>query len=230
MIERYGVENSFQMESTRVNCNSEEAIAKKKISYKQTCLEKYGVESVLMLPEYRNDNLRNYKEIVETIKKSNLDKYGVEWNSQIKEVKSKQIESMKLTNLDKYGHEYSIASIEIKNKIRETNIMNDNWLSDEEVNDFQLYCRVLGKLQTSHNNNIKLLENFENRGVSNDKYHLDHKYSKRLGFSECILPYYISHICNLEFILGGANRSKNKKCSIEKEELFKMIDVYDNKL
>ncbi len=76
MIGKYGVINAFQITHIRLKCNSKEAIDKKKISYAKTCIERYGVKTVLMLPEYRNDHLRNYKEIVEKFKNTNMQRYG----------------------------------------------------------------------------------------------------------------------------------------------------------
>lgn len=106
-------------------------------------------------------------------------------------------------------------------KLRETNEMSGLWLPLEEYDDYQLYCRQIALCQYKFKDEIRLLENFELRGHANqDKYHLDHKFSKIEGFKQNIAPYIIGNICNLEMITARNNLSKNRKCSITKEELF----------
>ena len=67
--------------------------------YKQTCLQKYGVEFTTQS-----------KKVKDKIKKTCLEKYGVEVPSQCKEIKYK----IKKTNLEKYGVEFSSQNQEIK--------------------------------------------------------------------------------------------------------------------
>jgi len=58
------------------------------------------------------------KQRKEKTKKTNLEKYGVEYSFQSKEVKEK----IKQTNLEKYGVEYATQSKEVKNKTKQTNL------------------------------------------------------------------------------------------------------------
>ena len=75
MLEKYGVENSFQLESTKEKS-------------KQTCLEKYGTEFAVQSPEVQSK-----------IKDTNLERYGVENASQAKSI----IEKRTNTFLARYG-------------------------------------------------------------------------------------------------------------------------------
>ena len=107
-------------------------------------------------------------------------------------------------------------------KMRITNENNGNWLPLSEYTNFQLYYRMVLKFQYKFKEEIKKLENFDKRGHANKgMYHLDHKFSIYEGFKQNIPPYIIGNICNLEMIIGRNNLSKNRKCSITKEELFK---------
>ena len=67
--------------------------------------------------------------------------------------------------------------------------------------------------------NLKLLPNYEKRGK---EYQLDHKFSIIAGFINNIPPYIIGNINNLEMLSTHDNTSKQGKCSITKEELFKL--------
>ena len=87
--------------STKCASSSEET----KEKYKQTCLEKYGVE---------NPNQR--KEVREKIKQTCLERYGVEVSSQSKDVQEK----FKQTCLKKYGVEHPFQSKEVQDKIKQT--------------------------------------------------------------------------------------------------------------
>lgn len=138
-LQRYGVENVAQVESTKEKAKktnlkrygtehpfkSEEV--KKKI--KKTNLERYGTEN----PRWHNEeskkkaektNLKKYghinpfgsEMIKEKIVKHNLEKYGVEWATQAKEVKEK----MKQSYVERYGVDNPAKAEEIKRKIQET--------------------------------------------------------------------------------------------------------------
>lgn len=101
-----------------------------KEKFKQSCLEKYGV-----------DNPNKSREVREKIEKTNLEKYGNKVASKSDMVKNNvkercvekygvesvnslnsKIEKCKQTNLSKYGVTCSLHSNEIKNKIKEQNI------------------------------------------------------------------------------------------------------------
>lgn len=194
MLERYGVENAFQMENTRKNCNSEEAKAKKKITFKETMLERYGVETVLMLPEYRNDHLRNYSEIVNKFKE---------------------------TNLRKYGYMCTLNIPETRATIRKNKELNYEWIPLNQYEYFKLYKYWVWKY--TNKQDFNKIENYNLRGrndIVENAHHIDHKYSIFQGFVDNIPPYIIGNICNLEMLYYKNNISKGKKCSITKEELI----------
>jgi hypothetical protein len=153
-LEKYGVEYVFQSDKI-----------KEKI--KKTNLEKYGVDNPMKSDIFKlkseqekekkyNDkyynNREKYKETSynkwgkiytqtdeykQKTKKTNLEKYGVEYIFKSDEIRKKikesklsnwgninfnNIEKTKKTNLEKYGVEYVFQSDEIKEKIKETNL------------------------------------------------------------------------------------------------------------
>lgn len=80
-----------------------------KNKYKETCVEKYGVENTFQASDF-----------IEKSKKTCLEKYGVENAKQSKEVQEKY----KKTCLEKYGFENSFQNEEIKKKSKETCLQN----------------------------------------------------------------------------------------------------------
>ena len=83
--------------------------------------------------------------------------------------------------------------------------------------DFEVYKKRVW--ETTNYEHLSSLVNYDLRGIMHG-WSLDHKYSCAKGFSEGILPYYIGRLHNLEMLTISENSSKNKKCSITKEELF----------
>lgn len=107
--------------------------------YKQTCLEKYGVEYAQQSNEFKNKAKQTCLEKYgvehytnrEKFKQTCLEKYGVESNLNIPEIKEKCKESRiknkdkikeksKQTCLEKYGVEYSLQSKEVREKSKQT--------------------------------------------------------------------------------------------------------------
>ena len=107
--------------------SSSEAFREK---YKQTCLEKYGVENISQLAEikekkkqttfehYGVDSYAKTKEYKERVKQTNLEKYGVESYVQTKEYK----ERVKQTNLEKYGVDSYTKTKEYKERVKKANL------------------------------------------------------------------------------------------------------------
>ena len=79
----------------------------KKEAYKQTCLQKYGVENVFQLSETKAK-----------INSTNQKRYGVAWNTQTDNMKYKSIQ----TRLEKYGVKYYTTTEEFKGKRKKTSI------------------------------------------------------------------------------------------------------------
>lgn len=116
-ILKYGVENVFQLEST-------------KDKIKETSLLKYGVEypmqSKEILDKVIETNMIKYgvqfhsqsSELMSTMRKNNLDKYGVEHVMQTDSYKEKS----KNTMLEKYGVEHALQVNEFKDKFKNTSL------------------------------------------------------------------------------------------------------------
>jgi len=137
-MEKYGVENVFQADWC-------------KEKMKQTNLEKYGVENYSQIKNYR-----------EMCKKILFEKYGNEnYNN---------IEQIRKTTLERYGVEDIIKSPEIQEKIKETKTQNkiDYIFNDEDLNKlvtpqflstdyidvYQLYSFKCNKCNTVFDDNI----------------------------------------------------------------------------
>jgi very-short-patch-repair endonuclease len=130
---KYGVDNPFQMEST-----------KEKI--KQTNTEKYGVENYTQTDEYKqkmiDTNRKKYgkdyytqtEEFKERFEKTNLQKYGVKNPAMLTEVQEK----MKRTTFDKYGVEFYVQTDEYKEKTTQSSLekygVNHHTQSEEVKN------------------------------------------------------------------------------------------------
>lgn len=174
--------------------------------------------------KYGGDTPMCSEEIKIKVKNTNLEKYGVENVFQHEEFKEKSNK----TRLERYGFKYTfqdkLKAQKAQIKIKETNKINLRWYNYEKLQDFECYKRLVELNQRKFQNEIEKLENYDKRGFSSKDFHLDHMYSKRQGFEDGILPYYIGYICNLEMLEGPKNMSKGKKCSQTAEDLFKKIE------
>lgn len=116
-LEKYGVENVFQLESS-------------KIKTKKTNLERYGVEhpahSETFVNKRLQTNLEKYgakyplqsTEIRDKFSNTMVEKYGVKHALQSTELQDKKTE----TNINKFGVEHSLQSKIIMNKLKATNL------------------------------------------------------------------------------------------------------------
>ena len=104
--------------------NSYYCIKCNRIRYKQTCLEKYGIENTFMCDDVKNKTLNTKKEKYGNINYNNrekykqtcLKKYGVSNPHKNEIVKNKA----KQTCLEKYGTENSSQNEDVKNKAKQT--------------------------------------------------------------------------------------------------------------
>ena len=94
---------------------------------------------------------------------------------------------------------------------------NDRSVLTEIINGFQEYCLLVKSFTNIQN--LSTLENIELR-ENNHGYDLDHKYSMLQGYIDGIEPQIIGSIVNLEIITANQNRTKQTKCSIDKETLL----------
>lgn len=97
---------------------------------------------------------------------------------------------------------------------------------DEYLKNLSKYKKYRKKvISITKSQPINKLDNFDKRGVSgiNCAYHLDHKYSIRMGFINNIEPEIIGNITNLEFLPWEENVKKRTNCSITINELNNII-------
>jgi hypothetical protein len=202
-----------------------------------TNIEKYGVENYVETKEFENkskitinkkygcDNTFQNEKIKEKIKNTILEKYGADHISKTEHFKNSNIKSC----LNKYNVEYYYQSLDFKlksdntklklyndiyysnrEKAKNTRIKNGNMISDENLNNWKLYKRLVWKL--THRNKKQLFKNwtgydfYDNEyimeNLSLNKYDknyptVDHKISVKYGFDNNILPMIISDINNL---------------------------------
>ena len=106
-----------------------------------------------------------------------------------------------------------------KEQMRKTFETSGRWIKSEDVVEFEKYLREVRSL--SEKQPLHLLENFELRGhVSEDGFHLDHKFSIYDGFKNNVPPEKIANIHNLHFIHWRENVKKNHKSSITFDEVM----------
>lgn len=100
-------------------------------------------------------------------------------------------------------------------------IFNSHYSFDITYYRFKVY-----QYMKKFKNDIFRLQNYNKRGmvhINSGAYHLDHRYSIYQGFKDNIPPYIIGHIHNLEMIPARINLIKNRKCSIDLDELIDSI-------
>lgn len=148
--EHYGVEYNLQRKEIIEKAQSPEAKAKKLKSYKQTCIERYGVDNTQKVPEIRKKVIKTNKELYggcgyqsSKTKETMLDKYGAE-NIFMTEYGKQKV---KETNLDVYGG-MGYQSSKILEKIKQTSI--ERYGVDN-----------IGKLQETHIKSWKTRRNNE---------------------------------------------------------------------
>jgi hypothetical protein len=98
------VRTNYQ-ETCSIKCASN--LQKNRNKFKQTCLERYGVENPMKCETTKNK-----------IKQTCLERYGVENPRQSEEIKRKSVETCR----DRYGVDYTVQAEAIKEKIKQTNI------------------------------------------------------------------------------------------------------------
>jgi len=94
-----------------------------KLKVKDVCLEKYNVENVMQVNEYK-----------ENLKSAMLNKYGVESPMHVPEFKNKVIE----TCIEKYGTSSPSSNEEVKEKTRQTCLQKYGYDSYSKTEDYKL--------------------------------------------------------------------------------------------
>ena len=197
--------------------------------YKQTCLEKYGVDhhtktksfkdklKSTCLKKYGVEFISQSQIIKDIIIVNNLKKYGVKNISQDKEIHNKQITTrIKNGNLNPDG----TIPQHIINKIKKTNIANGTWFDYSNINLKESYKKYKKEVYTLTNKNIKENSTFKERSIL---IHVDHILSIKDGFKQQIPPNIISNLANLRLISNIENIAKGAKSLITYEELLLLI-------
>jgi hypothetical protein len=139
--------------------NSDMNVIQSKLeSYKETCINKYGVDnaskSMIVIDKIKKSKKSiDYKLINEKARETFTNRYGVDNPSKSKDIKNKKEKTsicnwgvsnpfqseeikdkIKKTNIEKYGYYHPVMSVDIKDKIKKTNIEKygvDNYKSSQ---------------------------------------------------------------------------------------------------
>lgn len=108
-------------------------------------------------------------------------------------------------------------------KIRKKREESGWWVKLEDLPDLKLYTRLVYKYTNISMRNKYTKEELKQRGMKKDKNHkhLDHIFSIHEGFKLGILPQIIGCKSNIKLVDCTYNYSKQSRCDISKEELFK---------
>jgi len=176
-----------------------------KLKYKQTCIDRYGVEFASQSDEFK-------KRVRDTCVKN----YGVDNPFKLPEIQDRQ----KTTVLKKYGVSNVSKSEKVLEKIRNSHVNSGNWVSDEERSDLEKYRLQVKKIsaRSYHDHYYKINPN--NLKRSRYQYHLDHIFSVEEGFKNNIPPEVIGHWTNLRMLWHLDNSKKNTKCHKTINELY----------
>ena len=98
-------------------------------------------------------------------------------------------------------------------------------LNNIDLNELKKYKREID-ICTNETYEMYINEIDPERKRSND-FHLDHKFSRIMGFIFDISPFIMSLKHNLELLTKKENMSKNSKCSISINELYDNYNVED---
>lgn len=149
------------------------------------------------------------------------------------ELKKKQKNHHRNTNFlkekypDSWREVYNEVSKKYRNRMEELGL----WVVKDLIDDFTKY-RLLVSRYTKKSVLLygDLVENLEFRSMN---YHLDHKYSIKMGFLNDIDPKIIGSVVNFEIVPAKINLTKKAKCTITKKQLLKNYqqfkENYENK-
>ena len=215
--------------------------------YKQTCLEKYGKEHVILTKEEKdkinikiketclkkfNDPIYA-QEIKEKRKRTCLEKYGVEHSSQNEEIKEKR----KRTCLEKYGVEYISQSDEIKKKIKMTCLEKygvENAMQSDIIKNKvkQIFLQKYGVSTFFKTDEIKI----KSKQTWLNKYGVDHPFKsdeiRKKIMKTCFERYgYESAMKNKDIILKSFEKriksNKISKYSKKENEIYNYLITID---
>lgn len=146
-----------------------------------------------------------------------------------KQINNKKKNNIRNTNYlkEKYPDNWKEVYLEVSEKYRKKMEELGLWICKDLVDDFKKYKDLVIRYT---NQSIlfykELIENIELRSMD---YHLDHKYSIKMGFINDIDPKIIGSVVNIEIIPAKINASKQEKCSITKPQLLKNYKKFTEK-
>lgn len=160
---------------------------------KEICIEKYGEEKGLEVWQGRKDKWQNSLNAKPEEEIKNINKRKNPSFNWFKEYMN--------FNIDEAVH----------------------YLDNINKADFKEYTNIIFKLSNEVYENYKQEIDPDNLRGRTDKglYHLDHKFSRLMGFILNVPPEVMSHKYNLEILSAKENISKSLKCSITIDELYK---------
>jgi len=210
---------------------------------RDSCLEKYGVESTNQLKSVKFKKYKTFYTDYEkktSSKKLLREKTLLENNPQktlteiYKEIAIKSTNTFKqrdpgykkrkekgiVTSLERYGVEYASQQDSFKEKVYNTNVKKGDWLNltPKTRKVWKSYAketrRFTGRNYNLYKNKIQIIIPLGYEG----KTHIDHIISIKDGFRFKISSYFISHPSNLRVIPATQNLSKggNSDFSLEK--------------
>ena len=110
---------------------------------------------------------------------------------------------------------------------RKANIERHDGITDEkDFSNLELYAKIVWKYTTISSREKYTREELKQRGRKKELGHkqLDHRFSIIKGFKSGILPCIIGSKSNISLVPCDYNQSKNSKCDITLEELFKKYE------
>jgi len=109
------------------------------------------------------------------------------------------------------------------NKYREKMEISGDWVKLSDLEDIQLYRRLVS--YNTNSQKLHLLKDFDKRNHQNveDSYALDHKISIKYGFNNNIPPYIIGNLDNLQMLPHYENSSKKDKCYSSLKQRIKNV-------
>lgn len=128
---------------------------------------------------------------------------------------------------EKYPDTWKEIYLEVSKKYRKRMEELGIWISVSIVDDFKKYRSLVNRY--TNESLIFYSEQIKDLNLRSSEFHLDHKYSIKMGFINDIEPKIIGSIVNLEIIPSVVNTSKKENCSITKQQLLKEYLLFKEK-
>lgn len=146
--------------------------------------------------------------------------------SQINAKKKNHIRNTKYLK-EKYPDSWEDIYLESSQKYRKRMEELGVWIEESIIDDFRKYKSLVNRY--TNENLLFYGELIENLELRSKHFHLDHKYSIKMGFVNDIDPKIIGSLVNIEIIPSILNCSKKEKCSVTKQQLIKDYKEFKEK-